>query len=439
MLQFGIGIASSEIGMLLELSFNEQQLFTKNVLNQARSFTLERAAHLLEELETAALQVAADIYEVPLPETKNEAPAEADIPALAETAEPEPFMPTVSARQRKKQMDRARRHELDNEAKVFVAPEPDMSGSQLLETFLPEQNATAQSKECIKIAKQIVNADYLRAACDNSARTLAFLLCVQPVLQQELSETDFKQLNKWVDRAQSVYLKATRPYFHKLLLNVEKDGGSLAMEDLINEAQIGFLEALLRFDLSTTEHKVRSFCTRRAYGEAQDALRRNGSVIKHSRRYLQIHKKALDAQQAHPGKTLVEVADEIGESQKTIEDAKLYVKRTSARSLEESVGPTGKSLKLRLEDRISDENVDVEAEALAGVSEHAALLEAYFKGLPDRTAKVMRMRFGFPPYAEECKYLEIAEELGVTESRVCQIVNRELEKLGGVMKTLDTV
>jgi len=207
-------------------------------------------------------------------------------------------------------------------------------------------------------------------------------------------------------------------------INIETFG-ALNREDLYQYGILGLLTALDRFQMDKGA-SFKTFAYRRIHGEIIDAVRREANVGKDA---YGLRKKIINVsdelrQQLGRDPALSEVADVLGLSSEEI--SKKLFKGQSAEhlSLNDSVGAEDTDSMLRL-DVIRDEaqlSPDQEFDKTALKNE---LVET-IKNLPERERLVLTLY-----YYEELTLADIGLVLGLSESRISQILTGTLSKIRG--------
>jgi RNA polymerase sigma factor for flagellar operon FliA len=194
----------------------------------------------------------------------------------------------------------------------------------------------------------------------------------------------------------------------------------IAREDLISAGMIGLIEAADRYDDKRQEPFL-AFAEHRIRGAVLDEMRR-GDIM--PRRVRQLARKVSNAIQeaerecGHPP-TEQRVAAALGVS--------IEVYRAGLSQLVDvQVGPLDEGQEAKL---VSEDGRAPDAEA-----EHRQTLRRVrdaLDRLPARDATILGLH-----YVEDLTYQEIAETLGITPSRVCQLLWRAVERLRGFLGEL---
>lgn len=195
-------------------------------------------------------------------------------------------------------------------------------------------------------------------------------------------------------------------------------------DELLGPGAIGLMEAIGSFDLDRGM-TFSTFAVPRIRGAMLDDLRRRDSVPRSVREKQSALREAEDSLRKTLGRepTPIETASQLG-----IETEKLWAWKKAARSvwsvsLDRPVRVAGTDEEMPSldaiipsEERLADEQVERE--------EMVAQLGDALAGLEERDRLVLTLY-----YYEELKLHQIADVLGVTESRVSQIRSAALEQL----------
>ena len=201
--------------------------------------------------------------------------------------------------------------------------------------------------------------------------------------------------------------------------------GSIGREDLYQYGIVGLLTALDRYQYGKGA-SFKTFAYRRIHGEIIDAIRREGIVSKDA---YSMRKKVITVgdtlrQQLGRDPALSEIADAMNVS--TEELNKMLHKGNAAEhlSLNETVGHDGSDSMQRI-DVIKDESQFTPDENF----ENQALKEeliGIIKHLPERQRLILALY-----YYEELTLADIGMILGLSESRISQILSQTLVDMRG--------
>lgn len=188
------------------------------------------------------------------------------------------------------------------------------------------------------------------------------------------------------------------------------------VDSMRSDAQLGLFRAAQQFDDSRGV-RFTTYATYRIRGAISDGFRqrdfsridrRMSNVIESTRQRLslRLQRKATSA----------EVARDLGWTEKELSDNEAYIDRFHVRRLDWPIGDTD----LTLGGFVADEKAT--ADLLSVETRH--LLAKYLPRLRPKEHFVIGMF-----YWQGCTMREIGDVLGVTESRICQIKQRALERL----------
>lgn len=235
-------------------------------------------------------------------------------------------------------------------------------------------------------------------------------------LVREYIETGNESLKEQIVRA---YINLVRHIVGRLNI---PDGWILKKEDLYQYGVIGLLEALERYkpDYGVT---FKTFAYKRIYGEIVDAIRREMTLNRDQVKSITRINDAVNRLRARLKRE--PSIDEICEEAKISEDEYFRIQRIMDigfnRSLEDPLSAGDKD-GLLLKDKISDEQESPEEKLEK--EDIRQYLKKLIKGLGERERLVLALYF-----YEELTLADIGLVLGVSESRVSQILNDTLKYL----------
>jgi len=226
-----------------------------------------------------------------------------------------------------------------------------------------------------------------------------------PVAQRELIEANLRFVVSYVKKYQ---------------------GMGLGLLDLINEGNLGLIEAAKRFD----PHRNVKFISYAVWWVRQaviHALTQNARIThipqKLSDQILQRKRKAVQLKsELGRDPTREEVAAAMGISIEEVSDLELLEERDvslSSRATEDD---------LEMEEKLSDElSPSVEYQIIKSSIEHQ--VRDVLHELDDKEARVLKLRFGLDD--DQPRTLqEIGDDLGLTRERIRQIEQKAMRKLG---------
>lgn len=193
---------------------------------------------------------------------------------------------------------------------------------------------------------------------------------------------------------------------------------AVSLDELVSAGSLGLMQAMAGFDIDRGL-AFSTFAMRRIRGAILDELRARDPLSRADR----AHVRRLDSavaeleQRAGRAPTPREVAQHLGVDNDTLHRWRERTAHAGPVSLESE--PNGRLL--------ADQLGDNGGEAVHGaveLAERRGVIQAALAGLPSRERLVVSRS-----YFEEKPLREIAEELGVTESRVCQLRAQALARL----------
>ncbi|MEW5915358.1 MAG: FliA/WhiG family RNA polymerase sigma factor [Gemmatimonadota bacterium] len=204
--------------------------------------------------------------------------------------------------------------------------------------------------------------------------------------------------------------------------SLSRKGCGVELDELVSAGTIGLIEAAANFD-SSRGHSFTTFATPRIRGAMLDELRRLDHVPRSIRRHSRAIAQATDALTGELGAVpdATQLAERLGVDRATVwrwtsegEGAQVISLNSAWNGADDSPTPEETSAPAAV--------LDID-EALTREQEVAALREAILAlGARERTVLALY-------YYEEMRLSQIAELLGVTESRVSQIRSRALSQL----------
>ncbi len=197
--------------------------------------------------------------------------------------------------------------------------------------------------------------------------------------------------------------------------------GALSYEDLIGHAVVGLIDAMEKFDPERNV-KFETYALTRIRGEVIDVIRSLDWTPR------SVRKQETDLRRAYARLELDlerpptdrEVADHLGVTLDELDRMLMDVGQSALISLDEMIASGGDVLS-------SPADADgADPAASAERADQKRLLARSIDELPERERTVLALY-----YYENLTQREIAEVLGVTESRVCQIHTKAVLRLSG--------
>ncbi len=190
----------------------------------------------------------------------------------------------------------------------------------------------------------------------------------------------------------------------------------VSREDLVQSGVLGLLEALRRFDPGRGI-KFETYAGRRIRGAMLDELRRLSwlprSLFKQMRDLDRASQSLAGSLGREPSED--ELASEMGISLRELQKKVKQIYKSTLLPLEDKLRVPGPDNECALDDIIAREEKEILARAIDSLEERYRLVLALY-------------------YQENLKLKEIGLVLGVTESRVCQLHARAVEKLRMMME-----
>ena len=193
---------------------------------------------------------------------------------------------------------------------------------------------------------------------------------------------------------------------------------AVSLEELVSAGSLGLLQSMEGFDIDRGL-AFSTFAMRRIRGAILDELRARDPLSRTDRAHArQLDGASAELEQRHgrPA-TSAEVAAHLGVDGDTVHR---WRERTSTAGPVSLEGEPGGRV---LADRLGDDGGEV-MHGLVELNERNRALRVALEGLPRRERLVLSRS-----YLEERPLRAIAEELGVTESRVCQLRSQGLARL----------
>jgi RNA polymerase sigma factor for flagellar operon FliA len=205
----------------------------------------------------------------------------------------------------------------------------------------------------------------------------------------------------------AIHLKARIPPF-------------MDLDELIQVGMLGLIEAARSYD-PTLGHAFENYALRRVRGAMLDEVRRLSYLPRSAVSFNRSESEAQHQLAAELGRqpTQSEIAEFMGLSLDALHHERGQAHRSETHSIED------------MEDEVMALADDASQQPQALV-EHAEFMEAVteaIEGLPDREKLIMSLY-----YVEELNLKEIGEILGVSESRVSQLLSATVKKLRSTLR-----
>jgi len=205
--------------------------------------------------------------------------------------------------------------------------------------------------------------------------------------------------------------------------------GSLRREDLYQFGVVGLLTALDRYQTDKGA-SFKTFAYRRIHGEIIDAIRREGTVSKDA---YSVRKKVIQAsdrlrQSLGRDPALSEIADDMNVNLDELNQMIVKGDAIEHISLTDPVGMDNSDSMMRL-DVIRDAGQETPDEAFEDQALKQDLIEK-MKHLPERQRLILALY-----YYEELTLADIGMILGLSESRISQILSQTLKELRSQLRS----
>lgn len=193
---------------------------------------------------------------------------------------------------------------------------------------------------------------------------------------------------------------------------------AVSLDELVSAGSLGLMQAMQGFDIDRGL-AFSTFAMRRIRGAILDELRARDPLSRADRAHVRRLDRAVAELEQRGGRapTPAEVAEHLGVDDATLHRWRERTAHAGPVSLESE--PNGRVLA----DQIGDDGGDAIHIAVE-LSERRGVIQAALNSLPARERLVVARS-----YFEERPLREIAAELGVTESRVCQLRAQALARL----------
>jgi RNA polymerase primary sigma factor len=247
----------------------------------------------------------------------------------------------------------------------------------------------------------------------------------------EITTTDHASYTKRIARADRTYVQARNRFVCKNLrlvvaLAKRYDRRRMSMNDLVQEGNVGLMEAVERFDLD----RGTRFSTYAAWWirhRITSALVNRGRLVRvpvHLHRAFMKARNIRDELRTSLGRepTNEELAKEVGVAPKRLATARRALERRVIR-LDAPLAPGGTAT---VADVVEAPEKDMDRSL--DHAQHLARFEETFAGLDERARVILRRRFGLDG-EEPCTLTEIGADYGLSRERIRQLQNRALGKL----------
>jgi RNA polymerase primary sigma factor len=243
-----------------------------------------------------------------------------------------------------------------------------------------------------------------------------------------LTEEEEKKLGELIRRGDQAALQKLIKANLKFVVSYVKKyrGMGLSLLDLINEGNVGLIEAAKRFDPSRNVRFI-SYAVwwiRQAIIHALSQYSRIYNIPQKLSDQISLKKKKTAALKAELGRdpNREEVARAMGISEVDVEDLELLESRNV------SLSDKGRDEDIEFEDRLSDgEAESVEYQIIKSSAQHQ--IREMLAVLDEKEATVLKLRFGLDD-DRPLTLREIGDRLHLTRERIRQIEQKAMRKLG---------
>lgn len=215
------------------------------------------------------------------------------------------------------------------------------------------------------------------------------------------------------------YLPKIKHYAYKLAFNLPS---GLSEEDLVSAGVVGLLESIKRYD-SKREASLKTFSDCRIKGAIIDEIRAMLWASRDARKkifHLRSACQSLENKLLRPP-TDCEIADELGVDIKKLKKIYFASQMNVVHSLNDvTIGDDGETKEM-IDYLSADDNDPSE---MLEIKQSRMRLQAEIKKLPLKEKLII-----FFYYYEELRLKDISEIIGLTESRICQILSNTLARL----------
>ena len=195
---------------------------------------------------------------------------------------------------------------------------------------------------------------------------------------------------------------------------------SVEVDELVSIGMLGLMDAWERYDVDRGV-TFKSYAELRIKGQMIDSLRRNDWVPRSARKKCENLEKTSRAMARRLGRkpTMDEIRVELGMNPRAFE---AYCTDAQIRPLTSLDTPLGEDGNARLVDRVADKDASIDDAILR--NELRSEVARAVQNLPPKERIAVTMS-----YLENLTLKEIGQQLGVTESRACQLRSQGVKRL----------
>ncbi len=315
---------------------------------------------------------------------------------------------------------------LKDKDSIFVASATGLSDEQVVDELVAGDTPEAKAQTICALAAKITDELASNFIANNVGRGVVLILKSVDVLGSQLSEADQTAMLDLKDQILSKLFEVSPNLVLGILSKMVNPASSLAFDDLVSEAQLGLIRVLNGFDLGQNTNFAK-YVRARMIGQARDADRKEGYMIRISRSHIRIFNYARN--HLASGESKDDIAKFLGLATRQLSDIMSKVKATqitSARQKVSEVTPT--DLHGAFRDRTLPGIEEEVLGRLAEIDDINAILDALNQFAP-RQRTIMKMRLGLPPYEKPHSLQEIADVFGFDQSRSSQIISEVIKNL----------
>ena len=284
---------------------------------------------------------------------------------------------------------------------VPLAPRPQMSATELVAHYFPG-TPTEQLETIVATDKWL--EDTLRRSKDYDDQHDRLMVLLTKA-RTHLADSE-PGVESAITNTTGVYVERYGPLLVSIAAKKNHPQLRLELDDLLVQGQIGLLQALNGFDLAS-ENSFLTYANYKILGSILDELRDNGSTIRIPRSVLKLKNRLENKDPMLVGKER-EIA------LKAVAELSLM----KVVSLDGITNWEGEPLAFNIADPNHVEEDDRQDRATELDADQILAL------LPFRYRAVVQMYLGIGPYTHSYTIKEIGDQIGVTESRISQMMGR---------------
>ena len=304
-------------------------------------------------------------------------------------------------------------------------PQEALTMQEALDILVPEQGNDRLKILEANAVKLIAELKQTPKATDNQARRVVLISRSREILKDLPSDVHKEFFDQAVRDLKGEYLRTLDGVIYDLAVKSQTNGHSLSVNDLKAEAQLGALEGLSRFDLST-RGSVLSFIYHHMQGRIIDAIREKGTLVRLSRIDLRLDRELDKHENSIRAGLVSKMAPDDLEKARAARERLANFRIASLDEVYNGHDDDGLTL---LDTLSAQESQELEEESIDEADNLDIDVQGLLARLPERSAEVVRLRFGLPPYEKEHTMQQIGDMFGLTESRISQLLSKSLRIL----------